>query len=67
MLGGAMQPTPLKLTTQQKAVLNQVLLAFPDQQAGVCYHPSKTDALSYTKHFLTVHTVIGWNANERAP
>ncbi|MGC2259735.1 MAG: hypothetical protein WA594_15610 [Candidatus Sulfotelmatobacter sp.] len=44
-----------------------VLLAFPDQQVGICYDPSATAALSYTKRFFTVYTVIGWNVNERAP
>jgi len=29
-----MQSTPRKLTTDQKAVLIHVLLAFPDQQVG---------------------------------
>jgi hypothetical protein len=62
-----MQPTPRKLTTHQKAVLIQVLLAFPDQQVGVCYDPSATDALSYAEDFLTVFKVIGWKVNEGAP
>jgi len=62
-----MQPTPRKLTTDQKAVLIQVLLAFPDQQVGVWYYPSATDALSYAEDFVTVFKVIGWNMNESAP
>src|SRR5271156_1172073 len=66
-LGRAMQPTPRKLTTHQKAVLIQVLLAFPDQQVGVCCHPLATDVLSYAKDFPTVFKVTGWNVNERAP
>jgi hypothetical protein len=60
-----MQPTPPNLTTHQRAVLIQMLLAFPDQQAGVCYRPAATDALSCAKDFLTVLKVIGWNVNER--
>src|SRR5208282_2667646 len=62
-----MQPTPRKLTTHQKAVLIQVLLAFPDQQVGVWYDPSANDALSYAKDFLMVFKVIGWKVEEGAP
>ena len=62
-----MQPTPRKLTTHQKAVLIQVLLAFPDQQVGVCYYPSASDALGYAQDFLTVFKVIGWKVNDGEP
>ncbi len=62
-----MQPTPRKLNTLQKAVLIQVLREFPDQQVGVCYDPSASDALSYAQDFLTVFTVIGWKVNDGAP
>ncbi len=62
-----MQPTPRKLTTLQKAVLIQVLREFPDQQVGVCYDPSSSDALGYAQDFLTVFTVIGWKVNDGAP
>ncbi|MFZ0878760.1 MAG: hypothetical protein WA002_04655, partial [Candidatus Acidiferrales bacterium] len=62
-----MQPTPRKLTTDQKAVLIQVLLAFPDQLVGVCYYPSASDALDYAQDFLTVFKVIGWKLNDGAP
>ncbi len=62
-----MQPTPRKLTTHQKAVLIQVLLAFPDQRVKVCYHPSASDALRYATDFLTVFKVIGWRVDEGAP
>jgi hypothetical protein len=65
--GRAVQPTPRKLTTHQKAVLIQVLLAFPGQQVGVWYDPSATDALSYAKDFLTVFNVIGWKVTQEAP
>jgi hypothetical protein len=62
-----MQPTPRKLTTHQKAVLIQVLLAFPDQRVRVCYHPSTSDALRYASDFLTVFKVIGWRVDQSAP
>jgi hypothetical protein len=62
-----MQPTPRKLTTLQKAVLIQVLRAFPDQEVGVCYHPSANDSLGYAQDFLTVFKAIGWNVSEGAP
>ena len=62
-----MQPTPRKLTTHQKAVLIQVLLAFPEQQVRVCYHPSARDALRYASDFLTIFKVIGWKVDEGAP
>jgi hypothetical protein len=62
-----MQPTPRKLNTLQKAVLIQVLREFPDQQVGVCYDPSASDALSYAQDFLTVFTVIGWKVKDGAP
>ena len=60
----AMQSTPRKLTTHQKAVLIQVLLVFPDQQVGVCYSPTATDALAYAQDFLTIFKAIGWTVND---
>ena len=63
----AMQPTPRKLTTHQKAVLIQVLIAFPDQQVGVRYCPSASDALAYAQDFLTIFKAIGWKVKEGAP
>jgi hypothetical protein len=62
-----MQPTSRKLTTLQKAVLIRVLREFPDQEVGVCYHPSASDSLDYAQDFLTVFKAIGWKVNERAP
>lgn len=49
-----MQPIPRKLTTDQKAVLIQVRVAFPDQQVDVSYHPAASDARDYAQDFLTV-------------
>jgi hypothetical protein len=65
--GRTMQPTARRLTTHQQAVLIQVLLAFPDQQVGVCYYPSASDALGYAQDFLTVFKVIGWKVDDGAP
>jgi hypothetical protein len=62
-----MQSTPRRLTTHQKAVLIQVLLAFPDQQVGVCYDPVASDAHGYAQDFLTIFSVIGWEVNDEAP
>jgi hypothetical protein len=62
-----MQPTPRKLTTHQQAVLIQVLLAFPEQEVGVYYCASASDALDYAQDFLTVFKAIGWKVNEEAP
>ena len=62
-----MQPTSRKLTTLQKAVLIRVLREFPDQEVGVCYHPSASDSLDYAQDFLTVFQAIGWRVNECAP
>jgi len=63
----AMPPTPRKLTTHQKAVLIQVLLAFPDQHVSVCYDPSVGDALGYAEDFLTLFKVLGWRVEAGAP
>jgi hypothetical protein len=62
-----MQPIPRKLTTHQQAVLIQVLLAFPEQEVGVYYCASASDALGYAHDFLTVFKAIGWKVNEEAP
>jgi hypothetical protein len=59
--------TPRRLNTHQKAVLIQVLLAFPDQQVDVGYDPSASDALGYAQDFLTIFNVIGWKVKEGAP
>lgn len=62
-----MPPTQRKLTTHQKAVLIQVLLAFPEQQVSVCYDSSVNDALGYAEDFLTIFKVLGWRAEAGAP
>jgi hypothetical protein len=49
------------------AVLIRVLREFPNQQVGLCYYPSATDALGYAQDFLTVFKAIGWKVNDGAP
>jgi hypothetical protein len=65
--GRSMQPLPRKLTTDQKAVLIQVLVAFPNQQVDVSYHPAASDARDYAQDFLTVFKVVGWKVTDGAP
>jgi hypothetical protein len=59
-----MSTTERKLTTHQKSVLIQVLLAFPAQRAAVCYSPSANDARSYAQDFLTIFKAVGWTVGE---
>jgi hypothetical protein len=61
-----MQPIPRKLTIHQKAVLIQVLLAFPGQEVGLSYCASASDAPGYAQDFLTIFKAIGWKVNEEA-
>jgi hypothetical protein len=44
-----------------------VLLAFPDEEVGVYYCASASDALGYAQDFLTVFKAIGWKVNVGAP
>ena len=44
-----------------------MLLAFPDEEVGVYYCASASDALGYAQDFLTVFKAIGWKVNEGAP
>jgi hypothetical protein len=62
-----MNPTRRKLTTHQKAVLIQVLRAFPDQEISVYHHPAAADALSYAQDFVSVFKAIGWTVNDGEP
>jgi hypothetical protein len=59
-----MPPIARKLTTHQKSVLIQVLLAFPEQSAAVRYSPSASDACSYAQDFLTIFKAVGWTVRE---
>jgi hypothetical protein len=53
-----------KLTTHQKAVLIQVLLAFPEQRVAVHYFPAASDAFAYAQDFLTIFKAVGWRVND---
>ena len=57
---GAAERSPRRLTTHQKAVLVQVLLAFPDETVSVRYLPSASDTLNYADDFSTIFRAINW-------
>jgi hypothetical protein len=52
-----------RLSTHQKSVLIQVLLAFPDESVAVCYSPDSSDAAAYAEDFLTIFKAINWSAD----
>jgi hypothetical protein len=55
-------PSPSRrLSTHQKAVLIQVLNAFPGQDVGVWASPEVADANDYAEDFVTIFRAIGWN------
>jgi hypothetical protein len=58
--GSAVERSPRRLTTHQKAVLIQVLLAFPEETVSVRYLPSASDALDYAEDFSTIFKAINW-------
>lgn len=58
---------PRKLTTHQKAVLVQVLIVFPEQEAGIRYDPDVPDARAYAQDFLAVFKAIGWEVKDPEP
>jgi|HubBroStandDraft_6_1064221.scaffolds.fasta_scaffold21333_4 hypothetical protein len=66
-LQDAMQSTPRKLTTHQKAVLIQALAMFPEQQAGIFYSPTSSDAQAYAQEFLTIFKAVGWTVADPEP
>jgi len=51
----------------QKAVLIQVLRAFPEQRVGVEYCASAGDALAYAQDFFTIFRAVGWDVNDVQP
>jgi hypothetical protein len=65
--GGAAVRSPRRLSTHQKAVLIQVLLAFPDETVSVHYLPSATDALNYADDFSTIFKAINWTVVSAEP
>jgi hypothetical protein len=54
------------LTTHQKAVLIQVLTAFPEQEAGIRYDPRVPDVQAYARDFLAVFKAICWEVKDPA-
>jgi hypothetical protein len=52
-----------RLSTHQKAVLIQVLNAFPAQNVGVWASPEVADADAYAEDFVTIFRAIGWNVS----
>jgi hypothetical protein len=58
--GAAAERCPRRLTTHQKAVLIQVLLAFPEETVAVRYLASASDALSYADDFSTIFKAVNW-------
>jgi hypothetical protein len=59
----AAERSPRRLTTHQKAVLIQVLLAFPDETVSVRYLPSVAEALNYAEDFSTIFKAINWTVD----
>ena len=59
--------SPRRLSTHQKAVLIQVLLAFPDETVCVRYLPSVSDALDYAHDFSTIFKAINWTVAPAEP
>jgi len=65
--GSAVERSPRRLTTHQKSVLIQVLLAFPDETVSVRYWPSASDALDYAEDFSTIFKAINWTVVSAEP
>jgi hypothetical protein len=65
--GSAVERPPRRLTTHQKSVLIQVLLAFPDETVSVRYLPSASDALDYAEDFSTIFKAINWTVVSAEP
>lgn len=63
MIRDGMVAAGRRLTVHQKAVLVQVLRAFPDEKVRVCYSPSATDGRSYAEDFVFVFKAIGWRVD----
>ena len=63
----AAEHSPRRLSTHQKAVLIQVLLAFPDETVCVRYLPSVSDALNYADDFSTIFKAINWTVVPAEP
>jgi hypothetical protein len=56
-----------RLSTHQKAVLIQVLLAFPDETVAVRYSSSASGALNYAEDFATIFRAVNWTVGATEP
>jgi hypothetical protein len=65
--GSAVERSPRRLTTHQKAVLIQVLLAFPEEIVSVCHLAPASDALNYADDFATIFKAINWTVVPAKP
>jgi len=65
--GAAVERCPRRLSTHQKAVLIQVLPAFPDETVSVRYLMSASDALNYANDFLTIFKAVNWKVIRAEP
>jgi hypothetical protein len=65
--GAAAERSPRRLTTHQKAVLIQVLLAFPEETVAVRYLSSASDALNYADDFSTIFKAVNWTVASAEP
>ncbi|MDQ1406750.1 MAG: hypothetical protein QOG55_2379 [Acidobacteriaceae bacterium] len=63
----AAERSPRRLTTHQKAVLIQVLLAFPEETVAVRYLTSASDALNYADDFSTIFKAVNWTVVSAEP
>ena len=66
-VGAAAERCPRRLTTHQKAVLIQVLLAFPEETVAVRYLPSASDARNCANDFSTIFKAVNWNVVPAEP
>jgi hypothetical protein len=65
--GSMAERSPRRLSTHQKAVLIQVLLAFPEETVAVRYVPSANDALNYADDFSTIFKAVNWTVVPAEP
>jgi hypothetical protein len=65
--GSMAERSPRRLSTHQKAVLIQVLLAFPEETVAVRYLTSASDALNYADDFSTIFKAVNWTVVAAEP
>ncbi|MGA8144887.1 MAG: hypothetical protein WB987_13450 [Candidatus Acidiferrales bacterium] len=59
----AQESNARRLTTHQKAVLIQVLRAFPNERVEILCSAAAEDGMSYAKDFITIFKAIGWDVS----